>query len=161
MRGKMTPLCRRHFEINFNEWKSLYFDLTFFRICSTSTHELRYHVSRAVVTQVGQLWQIWPNLANLTGKLQTTFFQWKYLNSDWYYIEVCFKGIIYNKSELHCFVWNVIPVVIRTKRSKCSILFFSPMTFVSCKPFHRKRLLNDRLFCNHHAHPLRQAWAYR
>ena len=104
MRGKMTPLCRRHFEINFNEWKLLYFDLTFFRVCSTSTHELGYHVSRAVVTQAGQLWPIWPNLANLTGKLQTTFFQWKYLNTDWYYIEVCFKGIIYNKSALHCFV---------------------------------------------------------
>ena len=55
MRGKMTPLCRRHFEINFNEWKLFYFDLTFFRVCSTSTHELGYHVSRAVVTQAGQL----------------------------------------------------------------------------------------------------------
>ena len=42
----------------------------------------------------------WPTLANLTGKLQTTFFQWKCLNSDWYYIEVCFKGVLYNKSAL-------------------------------------------------------------
>ena len=66
MRGKMTPLCRRHFEINFNEWKLLYFDLTFFRVCSTSTHELGYHVSRAVVTQAGQLWPIRPNLAEST-----------------------------------------------------------------------------------------------
>ena len=160
MRGKMTPLCRRHSEINFNEWKLRYFDLTVFRVCSTSTHELGYHVSRAVVTQAGQLWPIWPNLANLTGKLQTTFFQWKYLNSDWYYIEVCFKGILYNKPNqwkylnsfqlnsdwyyivalFCCFDWNVIPVVIRTKWSKCSILFFSSMTFVSSKPFHRKRL---------------------
>ena len=114
MRGKMTPLCRRHFEINYNEWKLLYFDLTLFRVCSTSTHESGYHVSRAVVTQAGQLWPIWPNLANLTGKLQTTFFQWQYLNSDWYYIEVCFKGIIYNKSVLHCFV-----VLIRKCHSSC------------------------------------------
>ena len=43
--------------------------------------------------QFGQLWPIWRvNCIH--------FFQWKYLNSDWYYIEVCFKGIIYNKSAL-------------------------------------------------------------
>ena len=42
----------------------------------------------------------WLTLANLTGKLQTTFFRWKCLNSDWYYIEICFKGVIYNKSAL-------------------------------------------------------------
>ena len=76
MRGKMTPRCRRYFEINFNEWKLLYFDLTFFGVCSTATHELGYHVSRAVVTQADQLWPIWPTLANLTGKLQTTFYIW-------------------------------------------------------------------------------------
>ena len=69
-------------------------------MCVTATHELGYHVSRAVVTQAGQLWPIWPTLANLTGKLQTTFFQWKCLNSDWNYIEVCFKGVLYNKSAL-------------------------------------------------------------
>ena len=96
----MTPLCRRHFEINFNEWKLLYFDLTFLGVCSTATHELGYHVSRAVVTQAGQLWPIWPTLASLTGKSQTTFFSWKYLNCDWYDIEACFKGIIYNKAAL-------------------------------------------------------------
>ena len=57
-------------------------------------------MSRAVVTQAGQLRPIWLTLANLTGKLQTTFFRWKCLNSDWYYIEICFKGVIYNKSAL-------------------------------------------------------------
>ena len=52
----------------------------------------------------GQLWPIWPNLANLMGKLQTTFFQLKCLNSDWYYIEVCFKGVLYTKTAL---VWLI------------------------------------------------------
>ena len=66
----------------------------------TATHYLGYHMSRAVVTQAGQLRPIWLTLANLTSKLQTTFFRWKCLNSDWYYIEICFKGVIYNKSAL-------------------------------------------------------------
>ena len=93
----MTPLCRRHFEINFNEWKLVILIKLF---CSTATHDLGYHMSRAVVTQVGQLRPIWLTLANLMGKLQTTFFRWKCLNSDWYYIEIYFKGVIYNKSAL-------------------------------------------------------------
>ena len=93
----MTLLCRRHFEINFNEWKLVILIKLF---CSTATHDLGYHMSRAVVTQAGQLRPIWLTLANLTGKLQTTFFRWNCLNSDWYYIEICFKGVIYNKSAL-------------------------------------------------------------
>ena len=44
--------------------------------------------------QFGQLWPIWRV------NCRQHYFQWKYLNSDWYYIEVCFKGIIYNKSAL-------------------------------------------------------------
>ena len=92
----MTPLCRRHFEINSNEWKLVILIKLF---CSTATHDLGYHMSRAVVTQAGQLRPIWLTLAILTGKLQT-FFRWKCLNSDWYYIEICFKGVIYNKSAL-------------------------------------------------------------
>ena len=91
----MTPLGRRHFEINFNEWKLVILIKLF---CSTATHDLGYHMSR--VTQAGQLRPIWLTLANLTGKLQTTFFWWKCLNSDWYYIKICFKGEIYNKSAL-------------------------------------------------------------
>ena len=93
----MTLLCRRHFEINFNEWKLVILIKLF---CSTATHDLGYHMSRAVVTPAGQLRPIWLTLANLTGKLQTTFFRWKCLNSDWYYIKICFKGVIYNKLAL-------------------------------------------------------------
>ena len=63
MRGKMTPRCRRHFEINFNEWKLLYFDLTFFGVCSTATHELGcqglWLLKRIGSGQFGQLWPIW------------------------------------------------------------------------------------------------------
>ena len=44
--------------------------------------------------QFGQLWSIWRV------NCRQHFFQWKYFNSDLYYIEVCFKGIIYNKSAL-------------------------------------------------------------
>ena len=75
-----------------------HFNYTFF--CFTATHDLGYHMSRAVVTQAGQLRPIWLTLANLTGKLQTTFFRWKWLNSNRYYIEICLKGVIYNKSAL-------------------------------------------------------------
>ena len=57
----------------------------------------RICLTRATVDRI-----LWRHAS--TGTLHTTFFQWKYLNSDWYYIEVCFKGIIYNKSALHCFV---------------------------------------------------------
>ena len=93
----MTLLWRRHFEINFNEWRLVILIKLF---CSTATHYLGYHMSRAVVTQAGQLRPIWLTVANLTGKLQTTFFRWKCLNFDWYYIEICFKGVIYNKPAL-------------------------------------------------------------
>ena len=92
----MTLLCRRHFEINFNEWKLVILIKLF---CSTATHDLGYHMSRSVVTQAGQLRPIWLTLANLTGELQT-FFRWKCLNSNWYYIEICFKGVIYNNWAL-------------------------------------------------------------
>ena len=129
MRDKMTPLCRLNFQIHFIVWNSAkilpnksypidarlndatlqttfwnYFNewklvILIKRFCSTATHDLGYHMSKAVVTQTGQLRPIWLTLANLTGKLQT-FFLWKCLNSDWYYIEICFKGVIYNKSAL-------------------------------------------------------------
>ena len=55
-----------------------------------STHELVYHVSRAVVTQAGQLWPIWPNLANLTGKLQTNFFN----ENIWIPIDILLKFVL-------------------------------------------------------------------
>ena len=74
------------------------------RIISSTATPLPKAYDCVAVYIAGRRTHLVVYLANLTGKLQTTFFQWKYFNSDWYHIEVCFKGIIYNKSALHCFV---------------------------------------------------------